>query len=495
MDPIRATWESPDEIVAETYSHVFVETLMSLAFGRSIVVHQSAALDSYAFQQVLLDFKRAHDQVAGSRPGFSGRGPAPVMIHLFNADSFTESVAKILSSMAPATDTDRPVSAQAMPFESSMYADLSGDMRLHSIAQEIRSGSVSGFMNLIGSERASLFEGVWDWFGSVRRNGPDRLEKVIRALPAPYVSIPEMLAPILDPGSDLFRRPEGDAYTSNPTAKTLIPALRQLDKLATGKEAFAHRSRLYGSWPWDEGGNTAEDIVGLESLTLVREVINTMYNRVIVNSIGIASASYSTAMGDPRDVSSEFTAQQLALEAYGYATRDRRGGAQPQGGNTLSPTQVRISGAAEGPRASVMELFEGNRATEAFRAVLEIREDQRWKSGIALIDAARHKGDQAAIDDAVDSHVDLVARALSGKCVLDKTSGGTIRLAVQSVGAAAVSEAAQVLTGTFNMWLPVAAAAFAAAAPRIQEGFSQHGKYKKARAALGDMVGTPRSER
>lgn len=304
-----------------------------------------------------------------------------------------------------------------------------------------------------------------------------------------------MLAPILDPTSDFSRRLEGNDYS--PTVQALVSALRDLDKRSAANDSFANRSRLYGPWPWDEAGKSAEDTVGLESLTLVREVINTMYNRVIVDSIGIASASYSTVMGDPDNVGHEFAAQQLALESYDYAVRDRDRlhGTLRESDHAVSGSDVRISGAPEGPRASVMKLFEGNRATEAFRAVLEIREDQRWKSGIERIDHARHRKDQAAIDDAVDAHVDLVARALSGKCVLDKTSGGSIRLAVQGMGAAAASEAAQVLTGTFNMWLPVAAAALAAAAPRIQEGFSQHGTYRKTRAALGEMVGTPRSER
>ncbi|RAX44758.1 hypothetical protein DQ354_13195 [Arthrobacter sp. AQ5-06] len=497
MDPIRATWESPDEVVAETYSHVFVETLMSLAFGRNIVVQQSAALDSYAFQQVLLDFKRAHDDVVLSKPRLGGKRPAPVMLHLFNADSFAESVAKSLGSMAPVAAHNATASGQALPFESSMYSDLRGNMRLHSIADEIRSGSINGFMHLIGSERASLFEGVWEWFGAARRNSPDRLEKVIQASPAPHIGVPAMLAPILDPSSDFSRRLEGNDYNSSPTVQSLVTALRELDQRSAANDAFANRSRLYGPWPWDEASNSAEDTVGLESLTLVREVINTMYNRVIVDSIGIASASYSTAMGDPNSVGHEFAAQQLALESYDFAVRSRdcRHGTLREGDQTLSGSHVRISGAQEGPRSSVMKLFEGNRATEAFRAVLEIREDQRWKSGIKRIDQARHLKDQTAIDDAVDAHIDVVARALSGKCVFDKTSGGGIRLAIHGMGAAAASEAAQVLTGTFNIWLPVAAAALAAAAPRIQEGFSQHGTYRKTRAALGEMVGTPRSER
>jgi hypothetical protein len=495
MDPIRATWDSPDEVVAETYSHVFVETLMSLAFGRNIVVQQSAALDSYAFQQVLLDFKRAHDDVVRSQPRTGSRRPAPLMLHLFNADSFAESVAKSLSNMVPATASNGTPFGRSLPFESSMYSDLRGKMRLHSIADEIRSGSINGFMHLVGSERAALFEGVWEWFGTARRDSPDRLEKVIQASPARHIGVPAMLAPILDPSSDFSRRLEGADYNSSSAVRSLVSALRLLDQSSETRDAFANRSRLYGPWPWDEKGKSAEDTIGLESLTLVREVINTMYNRVIVDSIGIASASFSTGMSDPDNVGNEFAAQQLALESYEFAVRARPHGTLHASGQTASGSDVRISGAPGEPRASVMKLFEGNRATEAFRAVLEIREDQRWRSGIQRIDQARRRNDQAAIDDAVDAHVDVVARALSGKCAFDKTPGGGIRLAVQGMGAAAASEAVQVLSGTFNLWLPVAAAALTAAAPRIQEGFSQRATYKKTRAALGEMVGTPRSER
>jgi len=497
MDPIRATWESPDEVVAETYSHVFVETIMSLALGRNVVVQQSAALDSYAFQQVLLDFKRAHDDVVLSRPRLRGKRSAPVMLHLFNADSFADSIAKSLVSMAPTAAANETASGQELPFESSMYPDLRGDMRLRSIAEEIRSGSIDGFMHLIGSERATLFEGVWEWFGAARRNSPDRLEKVVEASPAPYIGVRAMLAPILDPYSDFSRRLESNGYNSNPTVESLVRALRSLDKRSAVNDAFSKRSRLYGPWPWDEAGKSAEDTVGMESLTLVREVINTMYNRVIVDSIGIASASYSTAIGDPNNVGHEFAAQQLALESYDYAVRDRDRSRRTlrEGDQTFGGSHIRISGLPKGPRSSVMKLFEGNRATEAFRALLEIREDPRWKSGVERIEQARRRKDQAAVDDAVDAHIDVIARALAGKCVFDKTSGGGIRIAVHGMGAAAVSEAAQVLTGTFNLWLPVAAAALAAAAPQVQEGFSKHGTYRKTRAALGEMVGTPRSVR
>lgn len=495
MDSIRATWESPEETAAEAYSHVFVESLISLAFGRNIVVQQSFAFDSYAFQSVFYDFKKAYDEVVDSGRRHGGKRPAPIMLHLFNVESFDESVAKNIRNMARAKDGESELAGYAPPFQSSMYSDLWESERLKSVASEIQKGSADGFLHLIGSDRAELFKGVWDWFGAASKSSPDRLEKVVRAKPTRHVGVAGMLAPVLDSSSVFSRGLASDGYDALPSIRTVISALRTLESRAAVENPFANRSRLYGQWPWGHGNESAEEIVGREALLLVREVVNTMYNRVTVNSIGIATASYSTAVGKPDAVDREFTVQQLALSSHDFVMRGSDGNNDGQTELAEPGSRIRIDSAPEGPRASVMKLFEGDRAKEAFAAVLEIRKDPRWQAGIDKIDNATFNSDRKAQNDAIDAHVALVSHALSGKCVLDRSKRGGVRLALNQVGAAAASGAAQVVTGTFNMWLPVAAGAVTAAAPLIREGVLKRRKYKQTREALGEMVGIPRSTR
>ncbi|RKR19516.1 hypothetical protein C8D78_2264 [Arthrobacter oryzae] len=492
-DSIRSRWD-PTAVKAtggdEAHAQLFIETLLNIALGRDIAIQQSFAFDSYAFQKVLVDFMAAHDAVAIPATSLDSVETAPIMLHLHNADSFAESVASTLRRMAPAAPEVRP-------FYSSLYPDLHDRRELRTIANDVQQGSIDSFTRLLGDVRAPLFRDLWTWFGEANRASPDRRIKVLEVKPASAAISPglgAMLSPLLDTSSPFLEALETRGYRDKPEIDGVIRALRTLQREARTPSPFTDRSLLYGHWKWHGATESAESLVGSESIGLVREVVNTLYNQVTVDSMSLDSASFSTPMSRPATAVRELAVQQLALWSRACAMGQDPWPAVVSDSASDGPhLEVHIDVADHEAQRSAMGVFKRKKDThrtlmrEAFEAVLQIRTEPRWQAGIDKIQAAVDRGEKSAVNDAVGAHVVLIADALSGKCAVDRDRLGGVRVALP-MGAALLANATEYLTGTINPWLGVGAAGLAAGVLPVKRKLAQRALHRNARTSLGQLV-------
>lgn len=492
-DSIRSHWDSSAVSAAggdEAHAQLFIETLLSIAFGRDVAIQQSFAFDSYAFQKVLVDLRAAHDIAAIQPDLLPAVETAPVMLHLHKVDSFAEAVASILRRMANG-------SPKAGPFFSSLYPDLHNRQELLAIANDVQQGSIGGFVRLLGDVRAPLFENLWSWFGDAARSSQDRRIKVLELKPASEkapIGLEGMLSPLLNPSSPLLKALEKRGYWDRAEIQGVIRALRELQREAGVPNPFKDRSLLYGQWKWHGAGESAESIVGPEAIGLVREVVSTLYNQVTVDSMSLDTASFSTPMGRPGAALRELPVQQLALWS-----RDAASGHDPF-------STVETNGAHAGPQLEVHMDITDQKAQkfaatalkpkkdtqrplmrEAFEAVLQIRTEPKWQASVDRMLAAVDRGEKSAADDALNAHVALIADALAGKCVLRRDDSGRVRIALP-MGAAALAGTTEYLTATINPWLAIVAAGLAAGVIPAKQKIEQRVVSNKARTSLGQLV-------
>ena len=115
-----------------------------------------------------------------------------------------------------------------------------------------------------------------------------------------------------------------------PSARSTQSSWTLIRRLGPGSpQAFNERSRLRISDPWpnDPAGRTPEEIVGgAGTLDLVIEFVDNLYNAIVIDSIGTASATFSTdvAVGDWLLISRAI-AQELAIANTGPERTKRLG--------------------------------------------------------------------------------------------------------------------------------------------------------------------------
>jgi hypothetical protein len=492
FDSIRAQWQrGPNPSADEAHAQAYIETMVSLAFGNDIVIQQSFALDSLAFQNVLSDFKQAYDLVAEDRASneFWANEKLPIRLHLYGSKNFREAAADIFRRIGDSR------------FHSHLYPELTGEQDAHAIADDLLSnGRTFRLMEWMGGdERAELFQDVWTWFGTSQA-GNER--QVVRPYPAAaQMGIGQLLAPVLSERSSLYRELASQDLLDHPTVSSILRAFRDLDDVSRGVDPFGSRSGLYSNSSWLAGGGPSPaEIVGA-ALPMVQEVVSTLYNRTTVDSMGgIASAYYSTAVSTAVSADDRLIAQKLALAAADHARgagRPTRSPGSYVGGPSDPPMEIDIKSGSGG--ATLFDEQFGPRSrnsVHAFEGILRLRQDPKWQRGVREINAARLSGDFDGYVTAVNSHLDLVARGVGRHLIIRADSSGlSFKVEDPSQGGAVLSSILGLVSG-FDLEAaePAISLALDHLTPKVLIKAAQHASVKSSRRAWTEVVAAPRRE-
>ena len=224
-----------------------------------------------------------------------------------------------------------------------------------------------------------------------------------------------------------------------------------------------------GSIPWDASVSeaTALDLVDdEETLRLAREVVDTLYNRTTVASIGCASASYSTEITDGRTVRLEDEAQELALDL-------------PE--NDAAPSN---SGHEE-PRDQVRSAVSSHESS-VFAAVLRDRESEEWQASLRKLRGAATPRQQ---EGAFKHHANLVAHSLAGAAAVTMDLRLQLKMAIRSGSMAGATTGGLEILGAFHPVVGGILTTGAAAAPGAVSAYTAHREIRATRKALGRMMG------
>jgi hypothetical protein len=205
----------------------------------------------------------------------------------------------------------------------------------------------------------------------------------------------------------------------------------------------------------------------VEDLALATEVVDTLYNRAVVASIGPIAATYSTDVLAAGAAPSRLAAQSAAL---GSAAAD------------AVPFELTVS---RQPQDHVKGLV-ADRQVQAFAAVLRAREEESW---VQRLDRIRKAAPGKERHREVSRHAAGLAEVLVG--VADVRMDTALRVRLHLLGTASSSASAAVIeaTGAFN---PLLGGVFGVLASGYAEGrnaLSGHRAVAGARRALGQMVG------
>ena len=425
MDSTRSPWVAgvSDEMSAARLQ-AFIESLIALAFGRSIVIQQSFAFDSYAFQKTFYDIDRAYQISKDSNRTYWETQPPPVQLHLFGAATFKQAILKILGRAGKRPKEETAEQKAVPPFSLSLYPEINEQAfeEVDQLAAKMARGNLEPFLELVGQERSQMFRRLWDTYAHATPTTPT----VLTPNPSAYISIDQMLAPIVRQDSDLWGELSRQELLDQISVVSTIESVQKLKEKATIAEPFKERSRLYGSWPWSASGKPAEAIVGTENIDLVREAVNTLYNRVTHNSIGSsADGFFTTPLIGPDTTAGLFQAQQVALASELVARRQFAASHQlvtPEPDEELLPSLL-ISGPSDTPRKIVSELFNSH-AAKAFEKILAARTTASWKKGLLEIAGRRLTGDASSMRAAELEHLRRIADALSYLFTFDETTRG-----------------------------------------------------------------------
>jgi hypothetical protein len=376
----------------------FLEVLMALALGREIVVPQSYAFDSGAFLDVA-------SRVLTARPASST--DRPFRPHLFGERirTFDDAVRAMLHRVH---DPDRP-------FHSSLHPGINRLSRedVEEVVQDL-----DGRLVLVAGDLAKPLSLVLDEFRVTQpyvvpgTGGSLRLETVLAELVDPRSTLSSLSAGLLGRQRDVYER--------------LRAAIRRLDP--SQPATFGQRSRLRQDVPWpnDSRRRTAADIAG-EDLPLVVEFVDTLYNRVVADSMGRPLALYSTtATSDDSLLEARYLAQELALGRPPLLV-------DPEGGDQDAPF-FQVTAPTSTTRRDALLLRDLGRlfdtGTEALVPLMAARgrpDSQFWR-GIAAMEAAG----AADYERARDKHLTHVAKLLVGQVDISWAADAGISLALHA---------------------------------------------------------------
>ncbi len=427
-DSIRAAWGDDDNHDAAAV-HLFTEALLSIAFGRQLVVQQSAALDSWVCQEMIRDVGEAWRCVDADNRG--RHVPRPVLLHLHGADTFRLSVVNALRRAG------RPPVGQTgvgpRPFHSSLYPELNQvtqaeALRIATMLDEQSSPQL--LLERLDPERAGLFEALWRWFGPANRGVGDY---VVATAAREYPSVDDLLVPLLSGDKDLDVRLQRAGLRDHVVTGQVTEALRSLQRARGGTNPFSERSSLRAGWTW-AGKDEAADVVGREALGLVREVVDTLYNRVVCDSIGSVDGLYSTPMSQPADAEAVLVAQSVALHTADHA-RGLPFGALGTAGDEHPDIAV-VAPDATAAKELVAALLV--RAPAAYASVVAAGLEKPWRDSLGEIEEARLTSDAPRFEAAVAAHQAKLAEVLSGVLRADQAPipGAPLVLGATSAGGA-----------------------------------------------------------
>ncbi|WP_245239152.1 hypothetical protein [Streptomyces sp. MZ04] len=287
----------------------------------------------------------------------------------------------------------------------------------------------------------------------------------------------------------------------------LVNAIRRLGPARSQPFNERSRLRLRDPWPNDPDRRTPEEIVGnKETLDLVIEFVDTLYNAIVADSIGIAPATFSTdvAAGD-RVLISRAIAQELAIAQYrsgarqaAWLPRQDASTGELTGESTEHPLfEVRLDSQAAATEKQARGQLSNLRdsAVDAIAALLDARA-QRGGSGRARspfwkgLDKLAAAADSAAAQKALDAHLTCVASILGGQG--DAGLVGKFGVQVSLTGGGAAGPAIAAALWEFPGILEFPAIAIGAVAPAVAqkgvESFRRRQGTRRRAHALGRVV-------
>jgi hypothetical protein len=482
LGPAGGTARSEDLLEADaTQLQVLLEVLMTLAMGRDIVVPQSYAFDSWAFLSVAGRVLDARD-VASSKD-------RPFRLHVFGpgVHTYRDGVRRMLG-------------------------------RVHDSRSPFVSSLLPGLVDLEQGELTAMGEDLdrlWSWAdGEGEGLGPlmRRVDEEFRAV-SPFRSRPLGNAVTLGERLMALASTGGaDAGPAHPDDRSgevhamLATAVSRLD--ATRPAAFGQRSRLRQNQPWpnDPAGRTPEELVGgRRALDLVVEFVDTLYNRVIVDSIGAVEASFVTAVGrDDEHQLARAAAQRQALPAALPMTAQARQSDQADPVFELRVTPEALTEGAAARRETRALL---DSATAALGGLMELRGEQGTRQGhkarfwasLDRLDAAAREGNRAAMEKALQQHLRLVAGAMNDKAKVSFISSHSMQMSLAGLGGAApvVALAAVALPPAVATAVGAALGGLGAMTPGLAatgDALRARGKTRRLATALGELIQVPGGE-
>jgi hypothetical protein len=434
----------------------FLEVLMALALGRDVVVPQSYAFDSGAFLRV------AH-RVLSARPKASEDRPFRPHLYGPGIETFDDAVRDMLTR----------VHDEHRPFHSSLYPALQ-DMTAPEVAKVVADLD-DKLVAVTGNAFAYPLLTVLREF------------RVTERFPVPGngtgLSLSAAVSALVDPRSTLSSLAQGLLGTQREVYERLRSAVARLDEDAPG--AFGQRSRLRQNVPWPNrpDGCTAAQIAG-EDLPLVVEFIDTVYNRVVADSMGRPTALYSTtATADDTQLEARYLAQELAL--------GRPPLLDANGEDSEVPPYFHVGARTSGAKRDKLlvddlaKLFEaGAEALEPLMAARSRPSSTFWR-GVTQLDEATGAGNRAAYERARDKHLAHVATLLVGQVDLSWAADAGISLAVH---AAKEPIAMNDPTGTPSIVLDAAFYLTSRAAKRTTSALATRRARGRLASAIGSIV-------
>ena len=403
LDSVSAPWVGQGDQVHVSdrglmrRNQIFLDILMTLAFGRDVAVPQPYAFDSGGFLEVAAMVLKARESVGAD-------SDHPFRLHLFGADTFDQAVQGMLSRIG---DPDRPFYSALLP-------------KLNQAAQEgfkiPRTLDELLASQLIDVGPAQALDTVRRELGSLPR---------VPAHPRPNApSLPELLANFAEgrsPVAQMIRSSTDEIVRS--IHFDLLSSIQLLDP--SHPAAFLQRSRLriQEPWPNDKLQCLPQEIVGVANLQLVIEFVDTLYNAVVAESIGIAPVTYTTdvAVGD-ESLSRRAIAQELALIVCGARTPDPYLSMQETETEPLFVIRVDTQQALSNQHisATINRLADGT-AASGLGALLEQRAARGRKASgkrsdfwtsLDKLNSAIADGDTKLARKSMDQHLTLVGRLL-----------------------------------------------------------------------------------
>jgi hypothetical protein len=445
----------PDDVASIAELQTFLEVLMALALGRQIVVPQSYALDSGAFLRV------AH-RVLAARPAVSE--DRPFRPHLFGdgIDDFDDAFVAMLRRVH---DPDRP-------FHSSLYPAL--QRMTAADVERVLADLDRRLVRVTGEVYVEPMKAVLQEFR--------RTDRYVVPAPGTGLRLDTALAELVDPHSTLSASAAGILGSQRAMYDRLTAAVRRLDPSRPGP--FGQRSRLRQDVPWpnDPDGRTAAQLAGAD-LPLVIEFVDTLYNRVIADSMGGPLALYSTGpAADDEQLDARQLAQELALGRPPLLMDEEHPDIAPL--FQVVDTGTRAGGDVR-VRRDLAELFE--HGAEALVPLMGARSrpgDRFWR-GLREVAEAVEARDRRAHDKALEKHLGYVGKLLVGQVDVSWRAEAGIVLAVQAGKQAA--EASQP-PGVPSWVLDTALWGIERASTRASHAVARRGARRRLASAIGSVV-------
>lgn len=422
-----------------------LEVLLTLAMGNHLVVPQPYAFDSWVFLRVA-------ERVLAARARAGAVTDRPMRLHLHRADGFDDAISAML----------RRVHDPRQPFHSSLFPRLVDDDPARvarwaddpaSFVRSIEDDDLAGMIGLIREEFRAIPAHRTHVTGEVPGVGP-RLQALL-------------------PGLRTAAGNEGGGVPGR-----LVDAVAELG--GSSSPGFAVRSLLRSDvpWPGDHRGRAAHEILDRASHEVLVEVVDTTYNRVLVESMGDVTATFTTAVGRATTtVDTLHRAQSLALPPSAAAgVPGFQVLVRPVG--TTEPAVV--SGLADRLDVLLLEVFAARRD----------RRSPLWQSLRRLQDAS-DAGDLARAADALERHVDVLGEMFRDKGTVHLTDRATLMslLGTAATSAGSLATLLAGASGLVQLLVPTAIGLASVGAVPLRRRRRVASEGRRVAEALGHFVG------